>query len=244
MNLRDRATRVVVLRVLRDAVEAEYRAERRAVLDGLRAARAELALKSMRVTLPDDIPIATLTLIDPQPTVVVADEDAFTAWVAVNHPGEVETLVRVRPPGGGVSAARLLRPGRRPAHRRGDPRTGGGAGLRTAFVQPAARARRSGTGRPCLAHRRDRPAPAARPRRWRDVMTTATARSGRDLPATLWFLISQAGHLGCGRWSLESDGRLRCACGTVLYLYRQAADGREAGYRRPPGRDPAEGRNR
>ncbi|MBL3669608.1 hypothetical protein JL475_27215 [Streptomyces sp. M2CJ-2] len=97
MNLRDRATRVVVLRVLRDAVEAEYRAERRAVLDGLRAARAELALKSMRVTLPDDIPIATLTLIDPQPAVVVADEDAFTAWVAANHSGEVETLVRVRP---------------------------------------------------------------------------------------------------------------------------------------------------
>ncbi|MCP3770024.1 MULTISPECIES: hypothetical protein [Streptomyces] len=97
MNLRDRATRVVVLRVLRDAVEAEYRAERRAVLHGLRAARAELALKSMRVTLPDDTPIATLTLIDPRPAVVVADEDAFTAWVAANHPGEVETLVQVRP---------------------------------------------------------------------------------------------------------------------------------------------------
>ncbi|WP_042176316.1 hypothetical protein [Streptomyces sp. NBRC 110035] len=96
MNLRDHATRVVVLRVLRDAVEAEYRAERCAVLDGLRAARAELALKSMRVTMPDDTPIATLTLIDPQPTVVVADEDAFTAWTAANHPGEVETLVRVR----------------------------------------------------------------------------------------------------------------------------------------------------
>ncbi|MEU1697375.1 MarR family winged helix-turn-helix transcriptional regulator, partial [Streptomyces hirsutus] len=31
--------------------------------------------------------------IDPQPTVVVADENAFTAWVAANHPGEVETLV-------------------------------------------------------------------------------------------------------------------------------------------------------
>ncbi|MFE9926670.1 hypothetical protein ACFYQA_35510 [Streptomyces sp. NPDC005774] len=97
MNLRDHATRVVVLRVLRDAVEAEYRAERRAVLDGLRAARAELALKSMRVTMPDDTPIATLTLIDPQSAVVVADEDAFTAWAAVNHPGEVETLLRVRP---------------------------------------------------------------------------------------------------------------------------------------------------
>ncbi|WGD44492.1 zinc finger domain-containing protein [Streptomyces cathayae] len=69
-------------------------------------------------------------------------------------------------------------------------------------------------------------------------MTTATARSDRDLPATLWFLISQAGHLGCGRWSLESDGRLRCACGTVLYLYRQAADGAGDGAPAPTGTRP------
>ncbi|MDP9841526.1 hypothetical protein [Streptosporangium lutulentum] len=97
MNLKDSATRVAVLRVLRDTVNAAYEAERRTVLDGLRAARAEFDLKSIRVTLPDHTPVATITLVDPQPAVVVADEDAFTAWVAANHPGEVETLVRVRP---------------------------------------------------------------------------------------------------------------------------------------------------
>ncbi|WP_433237969.1 hypothetical protein ACQPYK_29950 [Streptosporangium sp. CA-135522] len=97
MNLKDSATRVAVLRVLRDTVNAAYEAERRTILDGLRAARAELALKSIRATLPDHTPIATITLIDPQPVVMVADEDAFIAWVAANHPGEVETLVRVRP---------------------------------------------------------------------------------------------------------------------------------------------------
>ncbi|AJF63856.1 hypothetical protein [Streptomyces vietnamensis] len=96
MNLKDQATKVVVLRVLRDEVEAEYQATRREVLDGLCAARAELGLKSIRVTLSDDIPVATITLIDPQSAVVIADEAAFTAWVAENHPGEVETLVRVR----------------------------------------------------------------------------------------------------------------------------------------------------
>ncbi|HEX5568490.1 MAG TPA: hypothetical protein VFY14_16460 [Streptomyces sp.] len=96
MNLKDQATRVAVLRVLRDVVEAQYQATRREVLDGLRAARAEFALKSMRVTLPDGTPIATITLIDPKPAVVVADEKAFTTWVVENHPGEVETLVRVR----------------------------------------------------------------------------------------------------------------------------------------------------
>ncbi|MER5221863.1 hypothetical protein [Streptomyces flaveus] len=97
MSLRDHATRVAVLRVLRDVVEAEYRATRREVLDGLRAARAELGLKSIRATLPDGTPIATITLIDPQPTVVIADEHAFLAWVAENHPDEVETLTQVRP---------------------------------------------------------------------------------------------------------------------------------------------------
>ncbi|MFI8305042.1 hypothetical protein ACIF80_16590 [Streptomyces sp. NPDC085927] len=66
-------------------------------------------------------------------------------------------------------------------------------------------------------------------------MTTATVRSDRELPATLWFLISQAGHLGCGRWSLGDDGRLRCACGTVLYLYRQPADGAGSGVPESPG---------
>ncbi|MFB7451799.1 hypothetical protein [Streptomyces sp. NPDC056194] len=97
MSLKEHATRVAVLRVLRDAVDAEYRTERHEVLEGLRAARAELNLKSVRVALPDDTPVATLTLVDPQPAVVVADEEAFSAWVADNHPGEVETLVRVRP---------------------------------------------------------------------------------------------------------------------------------------------------
>ncbi|GGR53714.1 hypothetical protein [Streptomyces roseolus] len=97
MSLKEHATRVAALRVLRDAVDAEYQAERHEVLEELRAARAELNLKSVRVALPDGTPVATLTLVDPGPAVVVADEEAFTAWVADNHPGEVETLVRVRP---------------------------------------------------------------------------------------------------------------------------------------------------
>ncbi|WP_406729383.1 hypothetical protein WJ438_39465 [Streptomyces sp. GD-15H] len=69
-------------------------------------------------------------------------------------------------------------------------------------------------------------------------MTTAPARGDRDSPATLWFLISQAAHLGCGRWSLGGDGRLRCACGTVLYQYRQPADGAGGGAPAPPGTIP------
>jgi hypothetical protein len=94
MTLKDDATRVAVLKVLRDTVEAEYEAARRRVLDGLRASRAELGLKSMRVTLPDDTPVATVSVVEPKAAVVVVDEDAFTSWVAENYPTEVETRVR------------------------------------------------------------------------------------------------------------------------------------------------------
>jgi hypothetical protein len=96
MSLKEDATRVAVLKALRDAVDAEYEAARLRVLAGLRAARAELGLKSMRVTLPDDTPVATVTLVDPKPAVVVVDERAFTTWVAENYPTEVETRVQVR----------------------------------------------------------------------------------------------------------------------------------------------------
>jgi hypothetical protein len=96
MSLKDDATRVAVLKALRDTVEAEYEAARLRLLDGLRASRAELGLKSLRVTLPDDTPVATVTVVDPRPAVVVVDPATFTSWVAEHYPTEVETRVTVR----------------------------------------------------------------------------------------------------------------------------------------------------
>jgi hypothetical protein len=96
MSLKDDATTVAVLKALRDTVDVEYQAARRRVLDGLRAARADLGLKSTRVALPDGTPVATLTLVEPAPAVVVVDDAAFTDWVAENYPTEVETRVEVR----------------------------------------------------------------------------------------------------------------------------------------------------
>lgn len=97
MSLKEDATTVAVLRALRDVIDAEYEAARLRVFAGLREARDEVGLKSMRVTLPDGTPIATVTLIDPKPTAVVGDEAAFVAWVADRYPGEIETQIRVRP---------------------------------------------------------------------------------------------------------------------------------------------------
>ncbi|MFF0200608.1 hypothetical protein [Streptomyces sp. NPDC005017] len=53
---------------------------------------------------------------------------------------------------------------------------------------------------------------------------TAAAHPDRDTRETVWFLVSQTGHLDCGRWTFEDDKRLRCACGAVLYVYQQPAD--------------------
>jgi hypothetical protein len=96
MTLKDDVTTVAVLKALRDTVDAEYQAVRRRVFDQLCTARAELGLKSTRVTLPDGTPVATITLVDPAPAIVVVDDEAFTAWMARNYPSEVETRVRVR----------------------------------------------------------------------------------------------------------------------------------------------------
>ncbi len=48
---------------------------------------------------------------------------------------------------------------------------------------------------------------------------TGIDAAGEDLLATaLWFLVADAGHLGCDAWTFEERDRLlRCACGTVLY---------------------------
>jgi hypothetical protein len=95
VSLKEDATTVAVLRALRDIVDAEYEAVRLRVLAGLREARDKVGLKSMRVTLPDGTPVATVTLIDPKPATVVGDEAAFVAWVAGRYPNEIETRVRL-----------------------------------------------------------------------------------------------------------------------------------------------------
>jgi hypothetical protein len=123
MSLKDDATRVAVLKTLRDTVDAEYEAARLRLLDGLRASRAELGLKSMRVTLPDDTPVATVTVVDPRPTVVVDDEATFTSWVAENYPTEVETRVTVRSSWQRRFVGTLATPGTPPGPV-ADPRTG------------------------------------------------------------------------------------------------------------------------
>ncbi|MFB7248391.1 hypothetical protein CW362_20255 [Streptomyces populi] len=60
-------------------------------------------------------------------------------------------------------------------------------------------------------------------------MTAVVTHPDRDTLDTVWFLVSQTGHLDCGRWTFEDDKLLRCACGAVLYVYQQPADAAGSG---------------
>jgi hypothetical protein len=55
VSLKEDATTVAVLRALRDVIDAEYEAARLRAFAGLREARDEVGLKSMRVTRCGDL---------------------------------------------------------------------------------------------------------------------------------------------------------------------------------------------
>ena len=113
--------------------QATHQAILKLLGDKLSAAKATAASKILggwfpgdRLTavLPGGIPIGTVTLTKGSTTAKVTDADAYTAWVAQNHPDEVETITVVR----GEYTARLLsaakqaRRAHRRRHRRDRPR--------------------------------------------------------------------------------------------------------------------------
>jgi hypothetical protein len=50
----------------------------------------------------------------------------------------------------------------------------------------------------------------------------AVGRRGDALAPALWFLVAQAGHVGCNGWMVDRrDGLLRCSCGTALYEFHE-----------------------
>jgi len=86
----------------------------KAIADGARHAEAQVkaqALADHEATGADRwrTPHGTVIVknVDAEPTPVIADEAGFLAWVTENHPGEVETVVRVRPAFRDVMAKRL-----------------------------------------------------------------------------------------------------------------------------------------
>lgn len=91
MTRRDTATRLLVLRVLRDRIAAADK-------DARTIAGTDFDVPGVRdIGLVGGEPIGSVQLIKGRTTPTVTDPDALLAWVRANHPDEVETTVRVRP---------------------------------------------------------------------------------------------------------------------------------------------------
>lgn len=49
-----------------------------------------------------------------------------------------------------------------------------------------------------------------------------TGRRRDPLAPATWFLVAQAGHVGCGGWTFDRrSSQLRCLCGTALYEFHE-----------------------
>lgn len=96
MNLKDTVCKAAVFKALKDAVGAEESLARLDLHGAMVDAAEEQGVKSVDATLPDGTKVGPVTLVGGQPKPAITDEPAFLAWVEANHPGEVETVKRVR----------------------------------------------------------------------------------------------------------------------------------------------------
>ena len=85
-ELRAEALRTVVLQALRDEIKNETEFARGEVLVELTKLWREVGVKSLDVKLPDGLTVATVTLVEPSPAIVVVDRPAFVAWVQKRAP--------------------------------------------------------------------------------------------------------------------------------------------------------------
>lgn len=97
-NLKEAASRVAILKTIRDAVDAEYENARKDAFIAFAEAKKDTGAKTLDVTIPDTVgtKVGALSLTETTDTVQILDERAFTDWVADAYPTEVYTVTRVR----------------------------------------------------------------------------------------------------------------------------------------------------
>jgi len=89
MSLKDAAMRAAVLETLHVAIGEELKAAKAERDAGMKAAKAETGTRQIGAELPDGTAIARVTLVSPDPVAVVADEQAFAAWVREHRPDQI-----------------------------------------------------------------------------------------------------------------------------------------------------------
>lgn len=100
MGLKDTATRTAVLSVLADVINAELKASKAELQQGLKAAKAETGTQQVGMELPDGQDIGKATLVQPKATAVVTGPDLLIEWVRENAPaGSITSRVvtEIRP---------------------------------------------------------------------------------------------------------------------------------------------------
>lgn len=87
------ATMIAVLKAIRDEIDERMKATRDGLTENLLDAYHDDGTKSIIARMPDGSPVATITLVEPQDSVVVADEREFAAWVKATYPTEAKPKI-------------------------------------------------------------------------------------------------------------------------------------------------------
>lgn len=90
MSLKDIATRATVLSTLHDAIGTQLKDAKKALEEGLRAAKKETGTQKISVSLDEGPDVGTVSLVQPKAAAVVTDAEKFTAWVMANFGTEIE----------------------------------------------------------------------------------------------------------------------------------------------------------
>lgn len=90
MNPRELAQRLAAVTVIADAAKEAKDSLRAELLDALDAVGAD----SAKALLPDGTEVGKVSITSPVAAIAIADDRAFTAWVADNYPDEIIQTVR------------------------------------------------------------------------------------------------------------------------------------------------------
>lgn len=94
MSIPEVARAVAALKVMSDLVKNQQGTEKGALMAQLNGLGVN---GTVNATLADGTPLGTVGMVKGRTTATIDNDAALTAWVEDNHPGEIETVRRVRP---------------------------------------------------------------------------------------------------------------------------------------------------
>lgn len=93
--MKELTRKVALLTALRDAVDAELEQARADMKHVLLEAHDQFGVKSVEVDLPSGEVVASVSIVPDKETPAVLSPPEFVAWVARNHPDQIDMTPRV-----------------------------------------------------------------------------------------------------------------------------------------------------